>query len=231
MSVDAGAVSVVVPVRDGERYIVEALDSILGQTTPPSEVVVVDDGSTDSTAILAERYAPTVRVLRRPASGQFAAMNAGVDASTGVLLAFLDADDVWTPDSLERRLERMAENDEPEAVFGRTVQFVSPELEDGGDARFRFDPAPARGTLFQTMLIRRLAYQRVGPLAVDYVTSANIDWMSRARAVGVRSVEIDAVVVRRRLHGANISITAKDSKRLDLVRVERDHDRRTHRSP
>lgn len=227
-SCDAMAVSVVVPVRDGERYLGEALDSIVGQSSPPREVVVVDDGSTDSSPAVAERYGPPVRVLRQPPLGQFAAVNAGIEASRGALLAFLDADDVWTPGSLACRLARIVEDDEPDAVFGRTVQFVSPELV--ADAhRYRFDRGPVSATMFQSMVIRRAAFIRVGVLAVDYATSANIDWMSRATAADLRSVMIADVVARRRLHGANISIRAKDEKAADLVRVVRDHLHRTHR--
>ena len=226
---DAARVSVVVPTRNGERYLGEALDSIVGQTARPGEVVVVDDGSTDSTAAMAEAFGPPVRVLRRSPQGQFAAMNAGVEASVGELLAFLDSDDVWIPDGLERRLARLAQDDAPEAVFGRTVQFVSPELGDELRGRYRFDPGPVGGTLFQTMLIRRSAFLRVGPLAEDYATSANIDWMSRSRAAELRAVDIPDVVARRRLHGDNISITAKATKQFDLVRAVRAHRRRTHR--
>jgi glycosyltransferase involved in cell wall biosynthesis len=230
VTVDGGAVSVIVPVRDGERYLGEALDSIIGQSQPPHEIVVVDDGSTDATVAIAQGRGPTVRVLRQEPVGQFAAMNAGIEASDGPLLAFLDADDLWTPDSLASRLARLAEDDDLEAVFGRTVQFVSPEL-DADAMRFKFDPGPVSGTLFQTMLVRRSGFTRVGPLAVDYATSANIDWMSRAGAAGLRSARIPDVVARRRLHGANISITAKDTKDADLVRVVRNHVRRTHPRP
>jgi glycosyltransferase involved in cell wall biosynthesis len=100
---DADGVSAIVAVRDGERYIKQALDSILGQSAPPGEVVVVDDGSTDATQIALESYAGRVRVMQQDPGGVATALNVGIAASTGGFLAFLDADDVWTPTSLEFR--------------------------------------------------------------------------------------------------------------------------------
>src|SRR5690349_18103068 len=98
-------VSVVVPVRDGERFLAEALGSAAAQTPAAHELLVVDDGSADGSAELAERLG--ARVLRQAREGQAAARNLGVRAATGELVAFLDADDLWPARSLERRLAAM----------------------------------------------------------------------------------------------------------------------------
>jgi glycosyltransferase involved in cell wall biosynthesis len=223
---EAGSVSVVVAVRDGEGYLAEALDSILGQSVPPGEVVVVDDGSTDSTQAVLEPYARRVRIVAQDPEGAAAALNRGVAASTGELLAFLDADDVWPPTSLECRVTRLAVPDRPEAVFGRIAQFVSTELDPAEAREFRFDPTPVHAPMFQTMLIRRRAFDRVGPLDTDYVIGANIDWMSRARAAGVGTAQVEDVVALRRLHGSNLGVTERHRQTEDLVRVVRAHRRR-----
>jgi glycosyltransferase involved in cell wall biosynthesis len=224
---DAAGVSVVIAVRDGERYLAETLDSILGQSAPPGEVIVVDDGSTDGTRAVLDPYVGRVRIVAQQPAGVAAALNRGIAASSGELLAFLDADDLWPPISLECRLTRLAAADRPEAVFGRIAQFVSPELRDAhGARRFRFDPAPVHAPMFQTMLIARAAFDRVGPLATDYVTGANIDWVSRARAVRVRTAEVDDVVALRRLHESNLGVIERERQTEDLVRVVRAHRRR-----
>jgi len=223
---DADGVSAIVAVRDGERYITEALDSILGQSAPPGEVVVVNDGSTDATQLALESYAGRLRVVQQEPGGVATALNVGIATSTGALLAFLDADDLWTPTSLECRLTRLAPPDQPEAVFGRMAQFVSPELGTAAARSFRFDPEPARVTMFQTMLIRRAAFDRVGPLATDYVIGANIDWISRARAARLRAEHVPDTVARRRIHGGNLGITERDRQAPDLVKAVRAHRRR-----
>ena len=80
-------VTAILAVRDGERYIAEALESIVGQSTPPGEVIVVDDGSTDATPAALEPFAEQVRVMRQEPAGVAAALNRGVAAATGELLA------------------------------------------------------------------------------------------------------------------------------------------------
>src|SRR5437763_396949 len=94
------SVSVVVPVRNGERFLGQALESALGQTLRPTEVIVVDDGSTDATVQVAAAF--PVLVVASDGRGVSAARNTGVAASRGELIAFLDHDDVWERAKLER---------------------------------------------------------------------------------------------------------------------------------
>ena len=91
-------IAAIVPTHNGRAFIARALDSALAQSAPADEVVVVDDASTDGTAdLVAERY-PGIRLVRLPGNvGSGAARNAGVAASTGDLIAFLDHDDAWQP--------------------------------------------------------------------------------------------------------------------------------------
>jgi glycosyltransferase involved in cell wall biosynthesis len=221
-------VSVVVPVRDCELYVREALDSILGQSASPAEVIVVDDGSVDGTPAVLDRFGDAIRVLRRdPPGGPAVAINAGVAESSQPLLAFLDADDLWERESLACRLARIGAPDAPDAVFGQMTQFVSPDLGPGAVARYRFDPGPARADLFQTMLIRRDAFARVGPLDITLPSASNIDWVSRARVTGLSMVHIDDVVGHRRLHRSNMGVTLGAAKLKTLTEVVRAHHART----
>jgi glycosyltransferase involved in cell wall biosynthesis len=221
------SVAVIMAVRDGERYVAEALESILEQTEPPGEVVVVDDGSQDGTPAVLARFGDSIRVLRQAPTGQFSAVNRGIAATNAPVLAFLDSDDRFTPTSLEVRLARLGEDDVPDAVFGRIEQFVSPELRPEAAARIRYEAGAVRGELFQAMIIRRSAFERVGPVDSGIRTAGNIDWISRARVAGIRSVEIDDIVAHRRLHNANIGITAAAQKRRDLLSVVRAHRQRS----
>lgn len=99
-------VAVVIPTYQYGHYVGRAIESALGQSRPPAEVIVVDDGSTDDTASVLARYAPHVRLLRQENRGVAGARNAGILASTAPLLAFLDADDVWEPTKLEAQVRR-----------------------------------------------------------------------------------------------------------------------------
>jgi glycosyltransferase involved in cell wall biosynthesis len=103
---------VLIPVRDGERFIVDAVDSALGQTYANVEVVVVDDGSRDRTRAIVESRAATdrrLRVISQPNQGVAAARNRGLAEARGEFIAPLDADDVWDPTKIERQVGRMIE--------------------------------------------------------------------------------------------------------------------------
>ena len=90
-------ISVVIPTYNRAGLIGEALDAVLAQSVPPDEVIVVDDGSTDSTAAVLAGYGGRVRHLQIPNSGDLVARNTGLRAASGRLVAFCDSDDVWMP--------------------------------------------------------------------------------------------------------------------------------------
>jgi glycosyltransferase involved in cell wall biosynthesis len=101
---DTRTVSVVIPAYNCEAYIGDAVESVLNQTVPAHEVVVVDDGSTDGTREILQRFTSRIRVISRSNAGPSAARNAGVAAATGHWIGFLDGDDAWLPSKLERQL-------------------------------------------------------------------------------------------------------------------------------
>lgn len=109
------SVSVVIPTFDRAAVLPRALDSVLAQTRPVDEILVVDDGSRDDTAGLAGRY-PSVRWLHGPNRGVSAARNRGIRESGGEWLAFLDSDDAWEPEKLELQLEAVAGAEDPALV-------------------------------------------------------------------------------------------------------------------
>jgi glycosyltransferase involved in cell wall biosynthesis len=196
-------VGVVIPVRDGERYLAEALESVLAQTRQPCDVVVVDDGSTDRTAGVAARYAPRVRCISQPARGIGAARNRGAAEVRGELLAFLDGDDMWPPDRIERQLVAFADGVGPDLVFGHVRQFVSPDLDPAASAALACPERPQPAFLANTMLVPRTVWERVGPFSTTAVRAEFLDWLLRARELGLCEVMLDEVVLERRLHASN----------------------------
>ena len=209
------AVSVVVPCRDGAAYLAEALDSVLSQEPAPVEVVVVDDGSTDDSVAIASSFGPRVRCVRQDSAGAACARNRGVAETSGALLGFLDADDLWMPGRIARQTAALAAHPEASWVLGATEQFVSPELDP---ARFRFDPGPFVARLSGAFLMRRAAFERVGPFSTSLVTADFVDWFLRAEDLGLRPIELPDVVLRRRLHRTNHGVVRAEA-RIDYVRV------------
>lgn len=108
-------ISVVVPTYNSASMVGEAVDSVLGQTLPPGEVIVVDDGGTDETELVCRRFDRRVRYIRQEHARASAARNHGVAISRGEWLAFLDSDDLWEPEKLEHQLAAIRQH--PEADF------------------------------------------------------------------------------------------------------------------
>lgn len=125
-------VDVVIPVRNGARFIGACLDSVRVQTLPPSSVIVVDDGSTDDTPDIVERYAahwPNLRMLRTEPRGTSHARNVGIAGARAPFVAFLDSDDVWHPEKLERQMS-LFHPDDPRVGF---VHCGMTQIDDRGD--------------------------------------------------------------------------------------------------
>src|SRR5882724_622242 len=121
-------VSVLIDTYNHERFIEEAIQSVLSQDFPTSqrEILVVDDGSTDRTPEILAKFASQIRVLHKPNGGQASAFNHGIPECRGELIAFLDADDWWAPDKLTRITNAMAA--EPEVGFiGHGIITVFPD--------------------------------------------------------------------------------------------------------
>ena len=105
MNVPEATVSVVTPCYNGAALLPQTLESAVAQTKPPLEILVIDDGSTDDSAAIAESFGPPVRVMRQENRGESVARNRGIDEARGDWIAFLDADDLWKPTKLQRQLE------------------------------------------------------------------------------------------------------------------------------
>ncbi len=103
-------VSVVIPTYNYAHFIGEAIESILAQTFPISEIIVVDDGSTDNTEQIIAAYGNKVRYIKQENSGVCAARNFGVENSSGDFIAFFDADDICFPTKIEKQMAKFAED-------------------------------------------------------------------------------------------------------------------------
>ena len=206
----AERVSVIIPVYNGERYLGEALESVVGQTLRPSEVIVVNDGSTDGSGAVAAGYDPLVRCLRQEHGGIGAARNRGAQAANGDYLAFLDADDLWEREKLALQLAEFRKEPRTDAVFGYVDQFISPDLSEELRATLVCPNQTVAGLHAGAMLIRRGSFLKVGFFVTEYQVGEFLDWYARAQAAGLKMTVLPEVLMRRRIHGGNHILRHKD---------------------
>lgn len=218
-------ISVVIPVFNGAAYIAQAIESVLGQTLLPAEIIVADDGSSDATAEVVRRYQPRVLYRRQTNQGPAAARNLGIRESKGELLAFLDSDDVWLPDKL--RLQKAALDQEPELdlVFSHMSQFRSPELPAELAAGMACDETAQPSPLISCLLARRAAFERIGPLRTE-LKADFVDWYLRAQEAGLRMRILDVLLVKRRIHAGNFTRKHNEVRREYLHLLKASLDRR-----
>lgn len=219
-------VSVIVNVYNGERYLAEAIESVFAQTHRPLELIVVDDGSEDGTASVARKFEPELRYVHQPNGGIGSARNHGVRLARGEYLAFLDADDRFVPDKLERQLRAFEADPELEMAFGHVREFISPDLPEEIASRLRdpVDDVPWRMT--NLMLVRREAYDRAGGFSTDLKVGVGVDWYARAVEAGLKETVVPQVVLERRLHAANNGILQRDARPQYLSVLKAAMDRR-----
>ena len=135
-------ISVVIPVYNGARYLSECIESVCGQTTPATEIIVVDDGSEDDTPKVAAGWSDRVRYQRISHGGPGRARNHGVRLVETDVLAFIDSDDIWLSGKLELQMAALSREDDPTMVFGHVQQFVSSDLTPEEALALKFNPAP-----------------------------------------------------------------------------------------
>lgn len=213
-------VSVIVPVYNCGKYLAEAIESIWGQTYRPLEIIVVDDGSTDNSAEVANRFKGSVLYICQEHSGPGASRNKGIGLAEGEFLAFLDADDRWLKDKLSLQIEAFHEDPSLAMVFGYIRQFYSPEL--GMNAQRDPDKEILRGITPSVAMIRRDSFQRVGLFATGWQVGEFMDWYSKAREAGLKSSMPQQIVAERRIHTTNMGIRLRDS-RGDYISILKEH--------
>jgi glycosyltransferase involved in cell wall biosynthesis len=194
-------VAALIPVWNGAAFLAEALESVLSQEPAVDEVVVIDDGSTDDSGAIARGFGPRVRCVRQENGGLAVARNAAVRESRSDLIAFLDADDVWPPGRLARLLRALEENPDCGIAQGRLQRMVRNDQ----SMRWELVNESWRAPNVATALIRRSAFMIVGPFDVSVAGGDDVDWLLRAKEIGVREAHLEAITLHYRRHDGNMT--------------------------
>lgn len=220
-------VSVIIPFLNRERYLGEAIDSILADTHRPIQIIAVDNGSTDRSAAIVQAY-PEVDYLQQPERGIARALNTGLAAVEGEYIAFLDSDDLWCGDKLTSQLEALQQAPELDLVFGHLTQFICPLVKVAED--YTLPTKALKGMVRGTLLARNEAFDRVGGFDTSLRAGEFIDWFIRAIEAGLNHVVQPDVYLKRRVHDTNFGIEERDSQRDFLRILKASLDRRRQKS-
>jgi glycosyltransferase involved in cell wall biosynthesis len=227
----SGLVSVIMPVFNGERFLRQAIESVFAQTYRNWELIAVNDGSTDGSAAILADYGAKIRVFHHQENlGAASARNRAIFAARGEWLAFLDQDDLWAPDKLQRQLEAVAPGDTAISTEARVID------ENGAVIRpiFSHGDNLEHSTLARTItlnpiyvltvLIRRQAVLEVGALDAEnrYGTDEWQLWM-RLLARGHRFRFLPEVLASYRVHPGNTSGDHTSMMRGELFALRRVH--------
>ena len=195
--------SVIISARDAARTIGETLDSIAAQTAAPLEIILVDDGSIDETADIAERHPARVHVVRSVNRGPAAAANTGVGLSRGKWLAFLDADDLWMPERLRLALDK-AHSSGCDAVMGSMLAFRDPDTPPEAFAGLRYVEGVTQGAVVGALLVRSSGFRSLGGFDERFRTGHFVEFMGRFRHAGQRLETIPDCILLRRIRPASL---------------------------
>lgn len=209
-------VSVVIPAYNAERYLSEAIESVLAQDYAPVETIVVDDGSSDGTTAVARSY--EVELIAQENAGPAAARNRGFAASRGEIVAFHDSDDLMTSDKLAVQVGELLADPGIGCVLAEQELMIEDDAElpfwaEGSDVPTAMpakpeEPADEPDVHPMTMVVRREVFERVGGFDEEMRAAEDFDWMLRATEAGVEFARLPRVLLKRRVHRESITQNA-----------------------
>lgn len=225
-SVERPLISVIIPAYNRERYIAEAIESVLIQRYDPIELIVVDDGSTDGTADVVKGYGDQLIYVHQENKGIAEARNAGIYQATGEYLAFLDSDDIWVRNKLINQMAVFEADSDLDVVYGHAEQFFSPEMSDEAKRKLKIPHKKLPSFISVAMLIKRQSFDKVGLYDPEFSAGVDIDWHARSKEAGLKSIMLPEVVYHRRVHESNNTQSASNANLVRLRALKASLDRR-----
>ena len=218
-------VSVIVAVRNGERFIASAIRSILNQDYRPVEIIVVDGHSQDGTAAIARSFEHVHYVFQQN-QGIADAYNLGIDATHGEIIAFLSHDDLWLPGKLSRQVNYLLEHRQIQYTIAMMQYFLEPGAAIPPGFKKELFDGPRVGRVMETLVARRSLFDAIGGFDSGMALAEDADWYARANDRNVPMAIMPEVLLHKRIHNANASSDALTSNRELLKALKRSIERK-----
>ncbi len=212
-------VSVIIVVKNGERYLTSAIKSVLNQDYHPVEIIVVDGQSEDRTAQIAKSFGQ-VRYILQVNKGISDGYNVGINVAKGQIIAFLSHDDFWTFDKLTSQVEYMIQHPEVQYTIAKFIYFLEPGSVSPAGFRKELLKGEHVGRIMETLVARKSVFEEVGKFDTQLNTAEDVDWYSRASDQQIPMAVIPKVLLHKRIHGTNISLNV-DANNQNLLKALR----------
>jgi glycosyltransferase involved in cell wall biosynthesis len=232
MNTLSSLISIVIPVYNGEKYVVECLDSIVGQSYRPLEIIIVDDGSTDNSAKIAINHHAAPSVLKMPHANLPSARNAGIRSARGTYVAFCDVDDLWHPEKLAVQAKVLEEYPDIGFVFTAVAVFGTDPAKAKVRRPTRRELAFNRGDQFalltersiiapSSVLVRKSALDKAGLFDENLESCEDWDLWLRTAEAGIHMHRINTPLTLYRRHQDNMSKKIEVMHRSRLLVLEK----------
>jgi len=199
-------ISVLIPVYNAASYIEAAIESVKKQTCPVFEIIVIDDGSADETESLIKDR-DDICYIRCGHQGISYVRNRGIAEASGNWIAFIDADDLWTPDKIEKQTAYINDHPGCQIVFSKYENFTDIPVEDLTKRQKKVlntMPYP----YLASALINRSVFDKYGLFDTKYPYGEDTEWLNRLKIAGADiSCQVEEVLYRRRIHRDNITLS------------------------
>lgn len=213
-------IDIIIAVYNGAQYITEALDSIQTQTLSNLNIIVVDDGSEDNTYDIVAKLAKSdhrITIYRQQHKGVSAALNFGLAKADAIYTAFLDADDLWHPEKLEKQLNAL------KASHANFCFCLLQEFDDNGNTDkenlFKARTQPMKGYSKTTFLGYRSNFEKYGTFNEAIAIGDFIEWLGRAIRAGENFLMVEEVLTFRRIHGSNSTRAVNKNAYLQILKA------------
>ena len=197
--------SIIIAVKNAECFLAQALDSIVAQSFDDYQIVIVDGRSSDKSLTIAQTYKKVV-CIEQSGEGFLNAWNIGIAFSNTPFIAFLDSDDIWSPDKLASQMAVFDAKPEIECVFGKVRFFLEPDCKLPKGFRPELLEKNYAIPMSGATLVKRSVLTRIGPFDERMKIAGDIAWIMQLRTMSIFDF-VDKVVLNKRLHDSNLGHT------------------------
>ncbi|HEY5296293.1 MAG TPA: glycosyltransferase [Verrucomicrobiae bacterium] len=197
-------VSVIMAVRNGERFLAEAIRSVRAQNYPAHEIIVVDGHSTDRTAEIARSFSG-VKFLTQPGRGVSAALNFGIAVARGDWIAVLEHDDIWTPEKLRTQILFMQRRPELQFTLTHARLFLEPGCAWPSGYNPDWLKEPQIGAILSSLVARKKVFEQIGKFDEHLQCAGDVDWFSRAKDLQIPMAYLEETLLLKRVHDRNVT--------------------------